>query len=94
MRQRWLERLNREAFGCPRPSLTAYAAFRSRWHARIAWAFVLGGLVLMLAAVLWGKFAPSLLLLIFFLTTYVNARQSALWGDFCSGTRWPIGWIG
>ncbi len=85
LRRRWLERLDREAFGCPRPPLTAYADFRRRWHARIAWVFVVGVLVLTLAAFRWGKFAPSLLLLIAFLVTYAKGRRSALWGWFLFG---------
>lgn len=85
VRQRWLERLDREAFGCTRPSVAAYADFRSYWHARAAWGFLLGMLVLLLVAYQWGKFASSVVLLVLFLLTYAKAKRSALWGWFLFG---------
>ncbi len=84
-RRHWLDRLEREAFGCLRPPEPAYAAFYATWHARVAWGVVLIALMVVAVSLLWGKGIALLLILAVVLASYLITTHSLLWGWFFYG---------
>lgn len=85
LRRQWVQRLEREAFGCLRPPESAYAAFHARWHARAVWAVVLFVPVVLLVSHWWGRGISLLLLLALLLVAYQRTKRSVLWGWFLYG---------